>query len=318
MANTGTSTFPPQEILDSYQFTALKSLSYDKTRDPSSVGFGGFSDVYVGNLINEGRTIKVAIKTVRGVHCAGNLDQLRGYCRRIKREETHLRKATEVWHENIIPFFGVSDWNTVQANPAPGLVSLFCDHNNVSVFFTEYPEEATNERKLTFVKDVAFGLEYLHSIDMIHGDLKPSNVLVKDNKRAAICDFGQARVLTFRTGHTTGFYATHQYTAPELLKNEPPSDDDPAGRVTTAKGDIYAFAMTALEISSGQQPYPCASGNIWLILKIAEGMKPDLLRHHSKTGEILGLTEIITKCWATDPKDRPGCMKDIVEDLGKL
>lgn len=67
--------------------------------------------------------------------------------------------------------------------------------------------------------------------------------------RAAICDFGQARVTSVQTGLTSGYYGTAQYAAPELLQGIE-EFIDAEGRATTMKSDIYAFAMSSLEVTS--------------------------------------------------------------------
>ena len=84
---------------------------------------------------------------------------------------------------------------------------------------------------------------------------------MKDDGRAAICDFGQARLIEARSGMTTELRCAPKYSAPELIaphdddegpegeiNNDGDSDDVPTtGRMTSTEADVWSFAMSALE-----------------------------------------------------------------------
>ena len=116
---------------------------------------------------------------------------------------------------------------------------------------------AYSYHKLT---DVAEGLCYLHSRNMVHGDLKgvrgcsksrfttilttgQSNILVDDSGRARITDFGQAKVAqsldTIQSASRHG--NTPRWAAPEVLEEQPPSKE----------ADIFSFAMVMIEVRHG-------------------------------------------------------------------
>ena len=101
--------------------------------------------------------------------------------------------------------------------------------------------------------DVARGLEYLHSCSIVHGDLKPQNVLLKTagtDRRGFVCklgDFGLSRMLPETQTHVnTGSYGTVTHAAPELLTE---------GRLTKAC-DVFAFGIMMWELVSGQRLFP--------------------------------------------------------------
>ncbi|MBF5082263.1 serine/threonine-protein kinase [Quadrisphaera sp. INWT6] len=105
-------------------------------------------------------------------------------------------------------------------------------------------------RVLDVLAQAAAGLDAVHARGLVHGDVKPANVLLAapPSPRAAVADFGLARGLDearplARHGRVAG---SLPYAAPEVLQ---------ALRVTPAT-DVYSLACTAVELLSGEPPHP--------------------------------------------------------------
>ena len=91
------------------------------------------------------------------------------------------------------------------------------------------------------------GLAYLHSEGLIHGDLHAGNVLIDDEGSARLTDFGMS-LISEGTGYNYG--STHgggavRWTAPELID---PEEFELETTRATFFSDVYAFAMTAIEV----------------------------------------------------------------------
>lgn len=157
----------------------------------------------------------------------------------------------------------------LQTLPHPNIVRVIdCDRDGRTVFMTmEYLSGESLKRKLAspdqkglpsreavhVIKCIASGLAFAHGNGIVHGDLKPGNVLVTDNGDVKIIDFGIARLMT-RHPRASGVNGderprlsalTPPYASPEMLENAEPDPRD----------DIYALACIAHELLTGRHPF---------------------------------------------------------------
>lgn len=98
------------------------------------------------------------------------------------------------------------------------------------------------------IRDIADAVSYLHRNQIIHCDLKPSNILLTDEipVHVKICDFGQSRGLAAEGAHPVG---TPLYASPEQLRNPRDSADGKGFR-----WDVYSFGVVAFKLLTGELP----------------------------------------------------------------
>lgn len=146
----------------------------------------------------------------------------------------------------------------------------------------------SRKRALEIARDLCQGLIAIHSEGILHRDLKPANVMIDENGRAKITDFGLAiaREIVFRSAKTSG---TPHYMAPELLsgKGKP-----------TFQSDIYSLGAILYEMFTGQSVHDARS---------KRGLGPD--HPPVPPSEILKslsprIQETILKCLEQDCDDR--------------
>lgn len=90
------------------------------------------------------------------------------------------------------------------------------------------------------VLDIARALEFLHQKDVVHGDISEKNVLISDDVRALVTDFGLSKLFTTsETSVGLKGWGTTQFQAPELLRCEVPKSKK------TFSTDVYAFGILA-------------------------------------------------------------------------
>ncbi|KAF5343973.1 hypothetical protein D9756_011431 [Leucocoprinus leucothites] len=262
----------------------------------SHEGGGGFSDIHKGHLGGK----EFCLKVVR-LHQKSDTDALLKACSPNKQFHNPRPKLI---HPNIVPFYGVYYVNTLRRQIC--LVSPWMHHGNV----VEYLKRHTFVARAPLVLDVASGLEYLHSQDMIHSDLKGANILVNDLGKACITDFGLSLVHTDKTfAYTLASSDANGYSlrwaAPELLED---------GARATLASDIWAFGCVCYEVMAGLLPFSDLS-EMQVLRALITGIAPKRPNSVAVSSEADGIIWAqMERCCQVDPKSRPNC-KQILFDL---
>ncbi|PVF94258.1 kinase-like protein [Serendipita vermifera] len=248
---------------------------------------GTYSRVFFGEY--KGR--KVAIKEIRTVRSK------RVTNRKFQRE---LQTWWKLRHPNILPLLGyIDEDSSIDAYSA--LISPWVEGGTAAEYIRL---ELTASQRLALFNDVIKGLQYLHTFKpiVVHGDLKPLNVLVTSEGVGQICDFGLIRLLQedVDTGMTTttAYTGTTRYLAYELVKQM-------GTAVPTTATDVYALGCLGLEFICGISPHQSLGNNLHAILQhIGNDRQPAEL---PKDGDKLSslLWDLIEWCWEIGPEKRP-------------
>ncbi|KIM79235.1 hypothetical protein PILCRDRAFT_90158 [Piloderma croceum F 1598] len=148
-------------------------------------------------------------------------------------------------HPNILPYLG----HCSGLAPLPALVSLYCENGTIMKYIVNQP----SSKKPQLVKEVANGLMYLHSQDVIHCNLQPviefiqcqNHVLVDEQGHAVLTGFSRAKVIGIAGYSNPLVVGATAYMAPELF----PLADVDVDNLFSKKSDIYAFGMLYFDIS---------------------------------------------------------------------
>ncbi|CAE6533660.1 unnamed protein product [Rhizoctonia solani] len=247
------------------------------------VSSGGFGDVYCATL----RTgVRVGLKCLRMM--VGSTEEGNKF---LKRAAHELYVWSKCKHPNVLELSGVMIFRDRIA-----MVSPWVENGHLRWFLSRDPQVD----RCALCVQIADGVGYLHEQGIVHGDLKPENVLISQDYTPKLTDFGNAALaeytLQFTNSSTTQSMSV-RWTAPEILKQE---------TKTTQAGDMFALGMITFEVITGILPYVGVSDPV-AMFSIAAGKLPERPQAHIPSGvkQADRLWSAIASCWAYNPNERP-------------
>ncbi|WCJ38418.1 Protein kinase superfamily protein [Euphorbia peplus] len=147
--------------------------------------------------------------------------------------------------------------------------------------------------------DLARGLSYLHSKNIVHRSVKTENMLLDENLTLKISDFGVARFEAVNPNEMTGCTGSYGYMAPEVFLNEP----------YNRKCDVYSFGICLWEIYCCEMPYPNQNFSQATSAVVYQDVRPEVPRCCPKS-----LAKVMKSCWDKEPNNRPE-MEQVVSML---
>jgi len=160
---------------------------------------------------------------------------------------------------------------------------------------------------------VAEGVAYLHSINLVHGDLKGLNILVSRDGVPKISDFDHAilsnSTLAFSATTNVGG-GTLRYMAPELLLHKEEDGEAASPPVMRNKHtDIYALGMTMLETISGKVPYSEYKQDMSILGTLMNKKPPKRPEELPSPNERADhMWALLLRCWDHNPAARPDAL----------
>jgi tRNA A-37 threonylcarbamoyl transferase component Bud32 len=251
------------------------------------IGAGGTSQVYLAQDTALGR--EVAIKVLDPQASAD------GTLRKLFVKEA--RALAQLSHPNIVGVFDVGE--------VDGLPFIVMEH----VPGSSLKQRIERGGALTLVDAVrltdgiANGLAFAHSRGIVHADLKPSNILLDQNDKPKICDFGIARTPA-EDSESPQLFATALYVAPERVE----------GRPASVASDIYGLGLVVYEMLVGKPPF--TSGNASVLLR-DHVVRPPVPPSHLRPSLPKDVDAIVLKALAKDPALRYQKATEIGDALTK-
>uniref|UniRef100_A0A0W0FW06 Protein kinase domain-containing protein n=1 Tax=Moniliophthora roreri TaxID=221103 RepID=A0A0W0FW06_MONRR len=222
----------------------------------------------------------------------------------------HLRKRISLDHPNISNLLGT---NCTLFESSLSLVSPLVANGNLISYLERYP----HFDRLNAVTQIAAGIAYLHLLDppIVHGNIKGANVLITDDFRCALTDFGlpmSAYNPSEPTGPWRGYLVgSFRWLSPEVI-NQNKLD----AAIETPR-DIYAYACTILEIMTGEHPFAEIPFEPAVAVAVARGKRPAKPTKPKQGWCPQNIWKLVESCWEQDPDERPSA-NDIhryLEDL---
>lgn len=252
----------------------------------SRIARGGMATVYLATDLRLER--RVAIKVMHG-HLADDTQ----YKARFIQE---ARSAARLAHPNV-----VNVYDQGQDADTAYLVMEYLPGITLRDLLQEHPV-LTTEQAMDIMNAILSGLAAAHRNGIVHRDLKPENVLLADDGRIKISDFGLARAATAQTATGNALLGTIAYLSPELVTRG----------VADARSDIYAVGIMLYEMLAGEQPFKGEQP-----FQIAQQHANDTVpTPSSKNPRVPAeLDELVLWATARDPEQRPRDAKAMLEQL---
>ncbi|KAL9162570.1 hypothetical protein ABFS82_07G099700 [Erythranthe guttata] len=294
--------------------------------ETSLVGVGSFGSVYKGILDDGMKTI--AVKVLNLV--------VRGASKSFMAECNALR---DIRHRNLAKILSVCESIDFQGNDFKAIVYEFKTNGSLDkwLYYNREQEQESDAQlrnldmveRLNIAFDVAQALEYLHSgteSTIVHGDLKPSNVLLDQDMVACVGDFGLAKIIssilpTQESSNTIGIKGTFGYVPPEYgMSNS-----------ISTKGDVYSYGILVLEMFTNKRPTDDSFNEHVNLHNFVNAAFPDRIMEivdphigkgsHENNSKIekcvSSIMRIGLSCSKELPSDRMS-MKDVVKELHKI
>lgn len=268
-----------------------------------AIAQGGMGSVYRAERADGAYQQSVALKVVRGSWIAGELE------RRFLRERQILARLD---HPGIARLLDGGLTNEGSPYLAMELVS--------GVPITRWMSERRLDvgGRLRVFLDVCEAVQYAHQNLVLHRDLKPSNVLVTDEGRIRLLDFGIARLLESPDDEATSepptragaLLLTPEYAAPEQLR----------GEATSTATDVYALGAVLYEILSGHRPFVLKAPSWMEMARLLQedprplSLAPDLDRKTRRRFEG-DLETIVRQAMRKEPAGRYPSVQAFADDI---
>lgn len=259
--------------IDPHHIAPYFELVFDK-----KIGSGSFGQIYLGRW----RGQVTVIKSIEGTFSDD--------------DKAHFIREVQIMSQcrdkHITQFYGAS----LESSRA----CLLMEHMERGSLYQVLEKPLPLPLQKQMALEIARGLQYLHSRDILHRDLKSANVLVNADNHAKLSDFGLSKTRATSVKTTQRKSEAVQWLAPECFTRN---------GIYTAQSDIYSYGVILWELMSGKRPYAGIS-------------ETEVPKHtlQGKRDALTGIPEpcatLIKQCWSIEPAQRPN-LSHIIEALEK-
>jgi predicted Ser/Thr protein kinase len=253
----------------------------------NKIGEGGMGVVYKGYQESLGRY--VAVKVLRS-----ELASDRQFITRFRQE---ARAVARLNHANLLHVYDAGIVNGIYY-----IAMDYVEGGSLRDLLRRGPLPI--DQAVSIAAQVADALAYAHQQGLVHRDVKPANILLAEDQRPLLTDFGIARAVdaSMRLTQTGSHMGTPEYMAPEQAQGDP----------VDHRADIYALGIVLYEMLAGKVPFRAATPMATLYKQVNDPLPP--LRRARL--QIPGWLEAVTaKALAKRPEDRYQRAADMARDL---
>jgi eukaryotic-like serine/threonine-protein kinase len=204
------------------------------------IGRGGMADVFEGIDLRLGR--KVAIKLLKS-----DLASDESFESRFAKE---AQASAKMAHPTIVRIYDAGEESSTDSNGSPIKTPFIIMEyvNGRLLRDIMHDKKLSLQEAVDFAKGVLSALEVSHKAGIIHRDIKASNIMITNDGKVKVMDFGIARAIADSSetqAHTAGIVGTAQYFSPEQAR----------GEVVDSRTDLYSMGVLLYEMLAGRPPF---------------------------------------------------------------
>ena len=252
-----------------------------------TLGEGGMANVYLAYDTILDRN--VAVKVLRG-----DLATDEKFVRRFQREAL---SASNLYHPNIVQIY---DFDSEDGQYY--IVMEYVEGKTLKQLLKRRGSLTITE-VIDIMSQITDGMAHAHDSYIIHRDIKPQNIMIEDNGRIKITDFGIAMALnSTQLTQTNSVMGSVHYLPPEQAN----------GKGSTVKSDIYSLGILMYELLTGSVPFKGDTA-VEIALKHMKEKIPSVRKQNPTIPQ--SVENIILKATAKNPKNRYDSVREMYNDL---
>ncbi|XP_026448117.1 serine/threonine-protein kinase HT1-like isoform X2 [Papaver somniferum] len=202
-----------------------------------------------------------------------------------KQFTSEVALLSRLLHPNIVQFIAAC-----KKPPVYCIITEYMSQGTLRMYLNKkQPYSLSTETILRLALDISRGMQYLHSQGVMHRDLKSNNLLLNDEMRVKVADFGTSCLET-QCRASKGNMGTYRWMAPEMIKEKP----------YTKKVDVYSFGIVLWELTTALLPFQGMTP-VQAAFAVAEKKARPPLPANCQPA----LANLIKRCWASNPSKRP-------------
>ena len=259
----------------------------DRYEIVKSIGEGGMANVYLAKDTILDRN--VAVKVLRG-----DLSNDDKFIRRFQREALSVSNLS---HPNIVEVYDVGEEDGEHY-----IVMEYIEGKTLKQLLKKR-DSLTLSEVIDIMTQLTDGISHAHESYIIHRDIKPQNIMIEDDGRIKITDFGIAMALNAtQLTQTNSVMGSVHYLPPEQA----------SGKGATVKSDIYSLGILMYELLTGSVPFK-GDNAVEIALKHMKDKIPSVRKQDPSIPQ--SVENILLKATAKNPRNRYDSAKEMHEDL---
>src|SRR4051794_38321398 len=269
--------------------TLIDTLFDGRYRILRKLGAGGMANVYLAEDQELGRRVAIKILNDRHAH-----DEQ--FVERFRRE---AKNAAALSHPNI-----VSIYDRGQAEDTYYIAMEYLDGRSLKELIVSRGPAPVGVA-IDYARQILTALRFAHRNGIVHRDIKPHNVLVDDEGRVKVTDFGIARAGASQMTEAGSIIGTAQYLSPEQARGAP----------VDQRSDLYSLGVVLYELLTGVVPFTgdtpveIAMKHLSQVPEPPSKMRPQVPHD---------LDAVVTRAIAKDPDQRYGSAEEMEADLARV